>query len=144
MALEQLPGDLAVRLADPVGPGHRLAARRPRGPAWPSRPAWPRGSAPTRPQASRPDLPPPAVRFDDAASTTATVVEVHAPDRIGVLYRVTRAFAELDLDIRTAKVQTLGDQVVDAFYVTHTDGALRHRPRPPGRARARPAPRRRR
>jgi [protein-PII] uridylyltransferase len=76
------------------------------------------------PQASRPDLPPPAVRFDDAASTVATVVEVHARDRIGVLYRVSRAFAEFDLDVRTAKIQTLGDLIVDAFYITHTDGSL--------------------
>jgi [protein-PII] uridylyltransferase len=76
------------------------------------------------PQASRPDLPPPAVRFDDAASTVATVVEVHARDRIGVLYRVSRAFAEFDLDVRTAKIQTLGDLIVDAFYVTTADGSL--------------------
>lgn len=76
------------------------------------------------PKASRPDLPPPAVRFDDAASATATVVEVHARDRIGVLYRVLRAFAEFDLDVRTAKIQTLGELIVDAFYVTHTDGSL--------------------
>ena len=40
-----------------------------------------------------------------------------APDAVGVLYRITRALAELDLDIRSAKVQTLGPQVVDAFYV---------------------------
>jgi [protein-PII] uridylyltransferase len=64
------------------------------------------------------------VRFDDAASTTATVVEVHARDRIGVLYKVSRAFAEFDLDVRTAKIQTMGDLIVDAFYVTHTDGSL--------------------
>ena len=76
------------------------------------------------PKASRPDLPPPAVRFDDAASTIATVVEVHARDRIGVLYKVSRAFAEFDLDVRTAKIQTMGDLIVDAFYVTHTDGTL--------------------
>ncbi|CAN5262542.1 hypothetical protein BH20ACT3_BH20ACT3_05440 [soil metagenome] len=67
---------------------------------------------------------PPSVRFDDDASTTATVVEVHAPDRLGLLYRVTRALDELDLDVRVAKVQTLGVVVVDAFYVTHTDGSL--------------------
>ena len=35
----------------------------------------------------------------------------------GVLYRITRAIADLDLDIRPARVQTLGPDVVDAFYV---------------------------
>jgi [protein-PII] uridylyltransferase len=68
--------------------------------------------------------PPPVVRFDDTSSNTATIVEVYAPDRIGLLYRVLRAFAEFGLDVRVAKVQTLADLVIDAFYVTHADGSL--------------------
>jgi [protein-PII] uridylyltransferase len=63
----------------------------------------------------------PRVHFDNDASATATVVEVRAPDRIGVLYRITRALADCDLDVRTALVATLGAEVVDAFYVTATD-----------------------
>ena len=43
-------------------------------------------------------------------------------DRIGVLYRITRALAEMMLDIRTAKVATLGHEVVDTFYVRDIDG----------------------
>ena len=69
-------------------------------------------------------LPPPVVRFDDTASATATVVEVHAPDRVGLLYRVSRAFAELAIDVRVAKVQTLGDLGVGSFYVTAADGSV--------------------
>lgn len=69
-------------------------------------------------------LPAPVVRFDDTASTTSTVVEVHAPDRIGLLYRVARTFAEFELDVSVAKVQTLGDLVVDAFYLTDRAGGL--------------------
>ena len=72
----------------------------------------------------RPGLPPASIRFDDAASRTATVIELTAPDRIGLLYRVLRSFAELDLDVRVAKVQTLGDLMIDAFYVTRRDGSL--------------------
>ncbi len=46
-------------------------------------------------------------------------------DGIGVLYRITRALAELDLDITVAKVSTLGSEVVDVFYVrTADDGKL--------------------
>ena len=59
---------------------------------------------------------------DNGASRDATVVEVHAPDSVGVLYRITRALAELDLDIVFAKVQTLGEQVVDAFYLRDSVG----------------------
>ncbi|HEX6569706.1 MAG TPA: ACT domain-containing protein, partial [Acidimicrobiales bacterium] len=52
----------------------------------------------------------------------STVVEVHAPDGLGVLYRITSALADLDLDIVGAKVQTLGPQVVDTFFVRSGDG----------------------
>ena len=64
----------------------------------------------------------PRVLFDHDASSAATVVEVRAPDGIGVLYRITRALADCDLDVRTAKVSTLGHEVVDAFYVTDAEG----------------------
>ena len=64
-----------------------------------------------------------AVHFDNHASTTSTVIDVHAPDRVGVLYRITRALAELDLDIRVAKAQTLGAEVIDSFYVREGQGA---------------------
>jgi len=65
----------------------------------------------------------PTVRLDNQASGTATVVEVRGPDRVGVLYRITRALADLDLDIRSAKVATLGDEVIDTFYVCDSGGA---------------------
>jgi [protein-PII] uridylyltransferase len=80
-----------------------------------------RAYGPRRRQAAPPATT--AVCFDDVASTASTVIDVHAPDAVGVLYRITRALAELDLDIRSAKVQTLGHQVVDAFYVRDADGA---------------------
>lgn len=71
-----------------------------------------------------PGPPPPVVHYDDAASATATVVELHAPDRQGLLYRVTRALADFDLDVRVAKVQTMGEVVVDTFYVTRHGSPL--------------------
>jgi [protein-PII] uridylyltransferase len=64
----------------------------------------------------------PRVVIDNTASSNATVVEVHALDGIGVLYRITHALAEMGLDIRVAKVQTLGLEVVDAFYVRDVMG----------------------
>jgi len=62
------------------------------------------------------------VIFDNETSANATVVEVRAHDAIGLLHRITSTMAELDLDIRSAKVQTLGDHVVDAFYVRDQSG----------------------
>ena len=63
-----------------------------------------------------------SVGFDNAASAAATVIDVQTVDRIGVLYRITRALAELDLDIRSARVHTLGPDVVDSFYVRDDQG----------------------
>ncbi len=63
----------------------------------------------------------PQVTFIDGASSNATVVEVRTPNRHGVLHAITRTFAELGLDIRHATVQTIGDDVVDSFYVRTMD-----------------------
>jgi len=47
---------------------------------------------------------------------------VRGPDAIGVLFRIARAFVDLQLDIRHAKVLTIGHEIVDTFYVVDTDG----------------------
>lgn len=64
----------------------------------------------------------PTVRFDDFASSNATFLEVRAPDKVGVLHRITKAIADLGLDIRHARVLTLGNEVVDSFYVREPGG----------------------
>lgn len=69
-----------------------------------------------------PEPAPPVVRLVDDASDSATVVEVRAPDGLGVLHRITAALDACDLDVRTAHVSTLGADVVDAFYVVGPDG----------------------
>jgi [protein-PII] uridylyltransferase len=62
------------------------------------------------------------VSLIDDASDTATVVEVRAHDAPGLLWRVGRALGECGLDVRAARVETLGAEVVDVFYVTDGDG----------------------
>lgn len=57
------------------------------------------------------------------ASETATVVEVHADDEVGLLYRLARVFAAMAVDVSVAKVATLGERVVDVFYVRDADGS---------------------
>jgi [protein-PII] uridylyltransferase len=64
----------------------------------------------------------PKVVVDNYTSDVATVIEVIAPDGVGVLYRITTALLECDLDIVSAKIETLGSQVVDAFYVRDRKG----------------------
>jgi [protein-PII] uridylyltransferase len=83
---------------------------------------------------------PATVTFDDDASSLSTVIDVQAADGIGVLYRITRAIAELELDIRSAKVQTMGTQVVDSFYVRDSAGHRRWEgSQPAWRAEVRPS-----
>ena len=68
-----------------------------------------------RPQAAHPG--PVSVAVDNAASATSTVVDVRAPDRVGLLHRITTALFDDGLDVTAARVSTLGDEVIDAFYV---------------------------
>ena len=73
-----------------------------------------------RPRAAT--VPAPKVSLIDEASDTATVIEVRAHDAPGLLWRVGRALGESGLDVRAARVETLGAEVVDVFYVTDGDG----------------------
>jgi len=73
-----------------------------------------------RPRAAA--IPAPRVSLVDDASDTATVVEVRAHDAPGLLWRVGRALGECGLDVRAARVETLGAEAVDVFYVTDGDG----------------------
>jgi [protein-PII] uridylyltransferase len=72
-----------------------------------------------RPSAARPAQP--VVIFDNDGSVDATIIEVRAPDAVGLLYRVAHALASLGLDIRHAKVSTLGHEVIDTFYVVGSE-----------------------
>ena len=63
------------------------------------------------------------VRVDPDASASATVIEVHAPDEVGLLASVAATFADLDIDVSVALVSTTGTRAVDVFYVRDAHGA---------------------
>lgn len=67
-------------------------------------------------------VPPPRVMIVDDASRTATVVEVRAHDRPGLLWRVGQALGSCGLQVRAAQVDTLGAEAVDVFYVVDDQG----------------------
>ncbi len=67
---------------------------------------------------------PPKVKFIEGGSSNATVIEVRAVSKIGILHRIAKALSELGLDIRHATVQTIGVEVVDTFYVRTRAGDL--------------------
>lgn len=65
----------------------------------------------------------PKVTVDNDSSSTATIIELAAQARIGLLSRVTSALSQLGLDILSAKVQDLGGDVVHAYYVRDGEGS---------------------
>jgi [protein-PII] uridylyltransferase len=65
---------------------------------------------------------PVTVEIDDDASEHFTVVEVGAPDRLGLLFDIATVFAARGLDVHVAKVATYAGRVVDAFYVRDAVG----------------------
>ncbi len=104
----KLREDLAAVLSDRLALGERLSERER---IYPLR----RGSAA--------HLPGSDVRVDNEASETATVLEIRALDEIGMLHRITRALFDAGLDVVSARVSTLGEMVVDAFYVRESGGS---------------------
>ena len=68
---------------------------------------------------------PPSVVIRPEASRRATVLEVRATDRPGVLHLALAALARLEITVRSAHVDTLGPQAVDVFYLQEASaGAL--------------------
>ncbi len=59
----------------------------------------------------------------NSASDDATVVEIVGPDRVGLLYRLTRTLTDLDLEILRAKIVTIGSDAIDTFYVVDNGGS---------------------
>ncbi|MFV8817868.1 [protein-PII] uridylyltransferase [Haliea sp. E17] len=50
-----------------------------------------------------------------------SVLEVHSPDRPGLLARIGRIFVKFGIELQAAKIQTLGERVEDVFFITDGD-----------------------
>jgi [protein-PII] uridylyltransferase len=62
------------------------------------------------------------VQFDNASSDTRTVIDLETEDRVGLLYAITQALAELGLDISLAKITTEKGAAIDTFYISEVGG----------------------
>jgi [protein-PII] uridylyltransferase len=93
-------------------------------------PACSRRWNPFAPRPAAAAAPPPRVSIDAVSSAEATIVEVFATDAPGLLHAVAREIFAAGLSVRSARIGTHLDQVVDAFHVTNADGS---KPTDPGR-----------
>lgn len=58
-----------------------------------------------------------SVQIDNEVSDACTVIDIHAQNRIGLLYDITSTLTMLGLYIYIAKISTKGDEAADIFYV---------------------------
>ncbi len=79
-------------------------------------PGGPNAAATGRPGMTR------AMMLPDA-STQATVIEVRATDRKGLLHDLGTAIAGAGLSVRSAHIATYAGQALDTFYLTTADGS---------------------
>jgi [protein-PII] uridylyltransferase len=60
------------------------------------------------------------VEFEDHPQFT--IIDIYAPDMLGLLYRITETISRLGLNISSAKIATRVDGIVDSFYLLNADG----------------------
>jgi [protein-PII] uridylyltransferase len=94
--------DLRARLGEPGSAGRGRLRRA-------------AGGAPPAAGAAR-------VRVLPDLSGTATVLEVRVADQTALVWRLCRALADLEVDVRSAHLETLGPQAEDVAYVTDRAG----------------------
>ena len=67
---------------------------------------------------------PPQVLFDSDASPNATLVEVNADDRTGLLYSLANVFSSNGCNIGVVLIDTKGHRAFDVFYVSYDGSKL--------------------
>jgi [protein-PII] uridylyltransferase len=65
---------------------------------------------------------PPEVTFTSSIGAQATIMEVTAQDRPGLLYQVALALRDCKARLAAAKVTTFGERAEDVFFITDRDG----------------------
>jgi [protein-PII] uridylyltransferase len=65
---------------------------------------------------------PAVIVLDNITSDSRTIIDLQAEDRVGLLYDVSRALADLNVNIYLAKILTEKGAAIDSFYVTERWG----------------------
>jgi [protein-PII] uridylyltransferase len=67
---------------------------------------------------------PPSVQFDTEACDSATLVEINAEDRPGLLYSLATVFSSAACNIDVVLIDTKGNRAIDVFYVAQNGAKL--------------------
>ena len=57
------------------------------------------------------------IRVNNEDSPFFTIIEITGEDRLGILYEITQAMTDHGCDIHFSRVSTLGNRIVDVFYI---------------------------
>jgi UTP:GlnB (protein PII) uridylyltransferase len=71
---------------------------------------------------SRIMVPEASVEFHDQASDVHTVLDITAPDRLGLLFDLTAHLSRRQWVIHSARVWTEADRAIDSFYLATSEG----------------------
>jgi len=64
----------------------------------------------------------PSISFDNVSSPDNTLVQIEAPDRLGLLYDALQALADSGLNIKQARINTQNSLARDTIHVTNGTG----------------------
>ena len=59
------------------------------------------------------------VKLDNTSDPNFSIVRIEARDHLGMLYKISKVFSDLDIRIHSAKVSTQGGRGIDVFYESH-------------------------
>lgn len=60
----------------------------------------------------------PKVKVDNTLKTPFTEIRIEARDHIGMLYKISKVFADMGIQVHHAKISIRGDRGIDVFYVS--------------------------
>ena len=66
----------------------------------------------------------PKVKVDNISDPKHSIFRIEARDHLGMLYKISKVFADFGIQIHSSKISTQGGCGIDVFYVSHRDKKL--------------------